>query len=244
MGGRKSNPTPNSAVFCPVESGLVDIEGRVLFLYSLQTVRPGFWVSFNQMWRAGRRDLVEPWLKDHQITDQWLLEVLCETMLAWDGKPDGPGANLQPGYIWYSCGEEGDTPVVGNFRPILTQPYPMYDSDRVLSAEMLQDTCLEELQILCRSAEIETLEAFERRMLSQFRQQLKCYSKRVRSVMGYGKKAERVKHATWTARVFVGETRAVIAREQRRNRDAESAVARAVTRFAQAIRLTLPARKV
>jgi hypothetical protein len=211
------------------------------FLAALRFIRPEFWRSFNEMWRSGDESRVKPWLTDHHIKDPWLRMALFQTMFAWEQDPDGPNARVDDEYLWFHYDALGMNNFP-DFKPKLIDPFPTFSYDSNIPRTALFTQPFKQVRQMISAHKTEPLDSFERRMTAQFTRQLKQYTNRLTGMMNYGTNPERWRDAKWTALVFTGETRAAIARGLRKYDDAENAVARAVTRFAKAIDLSLPRR--
>jgi hypothetical protein len=216
---------------------------RLLFVMALQFRHPGFFRSLNDFWRNHFHDLtaelVAKWFRNHKVRDEWLCWVCIETCAWWNNEPEGPAANLLPGYFWFAFDPEKlwaddpwDRPFV--FAPTFEDPSP-----RRADPDMVPFFKLPVAEVEARAHRAfqadESLDAFERRMTKQFRAQLKAYVK----ILRY---RDSQRDAEMTVLRFAGKSWKEIAGPER-GEELEQAARKSVERFADGIGLTLTQRR-
>ncbi len=218
------------------------LDGRTAFVLALHLCWPNFWINLRDAWKSNDPGAFESWACAHHVVDGWLREACFQVMADWDSDPSPSWWERIPIYI-----PSWPVPI---FEPVLQEPFPRYDGSwseadlRAVNADQLP-ALLAEVQ-----THLEPIKHFEKRMLSQFKAQLRRYTKIIRQARDFDASPNFIRDAKWTALVFAGVPRAGIARESsdllRETKkgpaywDAEAAVVKAVSRFAAAIELKLP----
>jgi hypothetical protein len=219
-----------------------------MFAFSLRRRWPRLWHTLNiEIWRSAppRPDLRE-WSSRQGlgIVDGWLIDALQQTIDHWDLTPDSPDARLEENAKWFYYVPTEQMP---EFNPTFDKPYPTYSApggQNHLNRSIQTATTREEQLQIVKSVELESLDAFRRRIERQFKRQLADYVSLARSTDIYDSKPQLVTHSEWAASALGGVPIAKISRAQEwekilRKGDPESTVGKAVARFADRIGLTL-----
>ena len=218
------------------------VRDRYLFLRALQSVSPQFWQDLQQSAMKGDHLSADKWAACIGIVDEWLIQVLRDTLAHWVESPQDGGSQLRPGFEWFSY--RAEIPV-RPFSPVFDNPYPRLigipSEDPGPRIDPYQRGRLIKLQEL---SGIETPNDFDRRIRRQFQQQLAAYKEYLRHFSPRAETgAERTTRAKWTALVYTRrKTFREVAAEWpglKRNADTEEVVRNAIARFAHDIRLTL-----
>lgn len=244
----KLSRTQNTEDSCPIDP----FAKRVEFVLALRRSYPAFWPSLNQVWREDL-DRLGDWLRQRNVVDQWLIDIVHQTIKAWTRDPSGPNATLQPDHPWYCLFSSAEPQALINSKvpdsePVLDDPYPLWKGpDTGLIADAISKASGSELPELLQSFRndewIEPIDDFQKRMTNQFREQLTEYCKQVRSAYGFKWNPQTESHAEWTAVAFAGVSYARISEYYLAgapHQDPASTVRKAVIRFADEIGLTLP----
>jgi hypothetical protein len=216
------------------------IRDRGLFLRALQNCAPEFWRSFRQSCLEGDRLSPKEWAICARVEDDWLIQVLRDTLARWIEQPDHGGSQLQPGYEWFVYAESIP---IAPFAPTFDNPYLLFNG-RTPRPELTTNIEGPERKAIARSQRIETADEFGRRMTEQFKKQLAEHKACLRHVSPAGdNRSQRSDHAEWTALVF--SRRATVAEIAEkwlslvRNEDAYATVHKGVERFSADIGLSI-----
>jgi hypothetical protein len=229
---------------CPDD--LPCVTGRDMFLTSLRIRWPALWQGLNYyVWRGPDKDL-SGWAarQGRGITDEWLIRAFRQTLEYWSDFPDSPNAQLEEDARWFFFWDQTETP---NFEPRFSAPYPTYrypGGTAAILHDVQEARTYEAQRALVERCELESLEAFDKRIRKQFDQQLRLYIRKIRDAYIYDSSPELANHSNWTALYLGGMSFADIARapewERRFQRgEPDSTVRKAVVRFADRIGLTL-----
>lgn len=227
-----------------------DFAGRTMFLMVLRQRWPSFWKSLNNVWRSRDYKSIQPWLISHSVRDEWLVDVIEQTLNAWERDPDGPNARLEPENLWFFYFE--DESEAYDFVPRFTDPSPRYGAKGGQCytgknvAVALHQVDPKKLEPIRSEIRVETLKEFELRMKREFNEQLRDYIRQLKADDYIDQRSELLKHAEWTVLVMSGMSPVKIAQNWLGFRNdtniefPEKTVRLAVKRFAESIGLTLP----
>ena len=225
----------------PANSGALITPDRYLFLCALQHCAPDFWQGLKRSTDYGTP--FECWAERAGVVDDWLIEVLRMTVTRWREHPEHPGSQLREGYEWFAYPK--DNPVVP-FAPQFTDPYPKLFSGVFSDPDLNTAQSITQRAAIRKTRDIETPEAFARRMTVQFNKALTDHKKYLRqSIPDNDIRERRTAHAEWTALAIFGQktdgSPITVAEIVERWPDVGdySTVHKAVSRFASDIRLTL-----
>jgi hypothetical protein len=234
------------------------VRGQYQFLRALQHHWPAFWESlklevfdpckcFDERYakRSGPRGLIKvanrcfySWAKSNGIVDKWFQEDCWHTLGIWKilGR-QATKTNLEilPDQ-WFAVAP--NEPVLKLFQPVLTDPSPLPlkrlspEDRRVLTQNRLA------ARMYVAQVARETPSAFEKRMLAQFRTQLRGYVRHYRKRLAEGDKM--CQSAAWTALLMSGRSPTEIDRDWglQGYEDGPQTVYRAARRFAKSIGLS------
>ena len=224
--------------------GSFNLTGRFEYLLALQQFWPEFWQSLrsevldveapsNFDIDAANRIFYE-WVLRWGVIDDWLQEAAWQTLCTWS-KP-GVCDRMFTEECWFVW-IPSRVPI-GNFEPRLDNPSPGFKVKKGTSREVALV-----LRSINQTAFAESPAAFEKRMLTQFRAQLKQYRKQYeQSFWTYRRKPSLIEHANWTALYQKGETPKSI-RNIFNSDKKDQAVLDAIHKFSDAITLTLRPQK-
>jgi hypothetical protein len=201
----------------------------------------GFWLIWNDLFHEDESQY-RRWLHTHHVVNPWLGDITSETIIRWAMEPESPAANLIPGYYWFAWlppHRWSDTaPDDRDFAPVFKDPSPRWIGPDDVH-DMLRAPVKEQLAMVRNSLrDSESLDDFRRRMVKEFHVQLNSHIRRLRR-----RQSKIVAHSKWTALRFAGKSYKEIAWTElakKEGGDHESTVRKAVIRFANRIRLTLP----
>jgi hypothetical protein len=206
--------------------------GRWAFLEALQLEGKKFWAELRDLEQQGDPGEIVKWMTRTGVTDEWLIEIIWETVRFWHDHPESPRARLEIGHHWF-C-------------------YPLLEGARVqipVFAPMFRMPILGTESMLSwpdgATGTIETSDHFASRMRSEFESQLQEYLRYYRSITGEDRTGLR-QHAQWTALVFTGLSYMRIANRfthLRTSNQPDATVKVAVRNFSEWIGLTLPRRR-
>jgi len=234
-----------------------DVKARLLFLLALRVEIPHFWATLSQTWQAGTPEALLWWSGKWSVVDEWLLEVVRDTLEYWTSDPNSPDARLDTGYKWFLY----RAPYMQEQRPfqfVLQDPRPLQRGPissgldprlaQVLPVGKRMTEAQRELQAVLDASECEPIEDFKSRARNTFERQLREYGEQFERRLSFDREPESMKHSIWTAHRFVGAGYMQIAEKwpglnrgiSKDPEQPDKTVNVAVKRFAERIGLTLP----
>lgn len=233
-----------------------DTKARFMFLLALRVRMPPFWETLHAgVWKAGTPEALFWWKAQWNVVDDWLLDVVRDTLEYWGSEPESPDAALNPAYKWFLYRPllRGDQK---SFQLVLENPRPIEGELAVPLkewAQLLPVSCLHPSAPNARTAEVaaalesgqsESIEEFKARVLRTCEAQLREYEKDFHRRLTLEREPEMLKHAVWTVARFCGAGYVEIADATPGMRWGHAmfpnkAVSMGVRRFAERIGLTL-----
>lgn len=233
-----------------------DTRARFMFLLALRRV-PVFWETLHAgVWKAGTPEALIWWAAKWNVVDDWLLDVVRDTLEYWESEPGSPDAMLDPAYKWFVYRpllQQDQKP----FQLVLENPRPIRGELAIPLredwAQLLPVPCLHrsvpdarnrEVAAALESGQHESIEDFKARVLRTCEEQLRDYEKDFHRRFTFEREPEMAKHALWTVARFCGKGYVQIADATPGMRYGPAmypnkAVTIGVQRFAERIGLTL-----
>jgi hypothetical protein len=196
--------------------------GRFMFMEALQLEHKKFFSDLREV--MAKPDEIVRWMTRVGVVDEWLIEIVWDTLWFWARNPDSPRLRLEPGHRWFRYA------LLEDERVQIPMFDPLFSLDPVRSS----------------TGQPEDREQLIARVCSQFESQLRQFLRYMDSITGDDCPGLK-RHAQWTAMAFAGMSYVRIAGQFTnvgvKAYSPDDVVKMAVRRFSKRIGLTLPGRQ-